>query len=74
MSATAHPTNRGEMVLSAPDYCEECKCALAAGDRVAFSPSKTAGIYRYWHEECFDRSVTPLKDWPKLTGTKDIAS
>lgn len=64
MSATAHAPNRGEMVLSGPDFCEQCQKELVAGDRVAFAPSKTPGCYRYWHEECFDRSVTPFKDWP----------
>ncbi len=65
MSATAHPMNRGEMVLSKPDFCEQCEREIVAGDRVAFAPSKEPGCYRYWHEVCFDRSVTPFMDWPK---------
>lgn len=68
MSATAYPMNRGEMVFaSEADACEQCERKLAAGDRVAFAPSREPGRYRYWHEECFDRSVTPFKDWPKTS-------
>jgi hypothetical protein len=65
MSATAQHMMRGEMVTSKPDFCEQCERELVVGDKVAFAPSATPGRYRYWHQECFDRCVTPFKDWPK---------
>lgn len=66
MSATSHPMNRGEMVTDSPDHlCEQCDRQLVAGDKVAFAPSKTPGRSRYWHQECFDKSVVPFADWPK---------
>ena len=70
MSATHVPPNRGEMVMSRPDFCEQCGDEIAAGDRMAFAPSKTPGRYRYWHEKCFDANLTPLKDWPKSTAKR----
>ncbi len=46
------------------DICEECRKPLVHGDEVTF----TQDTFRFWHTQCFENSLTPLKEWPREHG------
>jgi hypothetical protein len=47
-----------------PELCAECHKPLQVGDKVMFTRPRTA-IYRIWHTDCFNGSLTPFDQWPK---------
>lgn len=46
---------------SGPVQCADCRKFLQAGDRITY----TLDMRRMWHTKCFEKNLTPFKDWPK---------
>ena len=51
---------------SGPVRCEVCGVFLQRGDRIAY----TLDMRRFWHSECFEKTLVPLKDLRKSATSK----